>query len=165
MAFCMRCGSPLAERALDGRLREACARCDWVHYRNPVPAASAVVPWDGGVVQVLRAVEPRAGTWCLPSGFQEDDESPEEACVRETREETGLEVRVSRLQGLHFVRDDPRNRVVLAVYETEVTGGALRAGDDAHEARAFDLGRLPEDIAFQSHRRVLADLRARAVRA
>ena len=159
MAFCLPCGSPLAERPLEGRLREVCGRCGWVRYVNPVPAAAAIVRMDGGVVLVLRALDPRAGDWCLPSGFQESDESPEEACVRETREETGLEVEIESLHGLYFGRDDPRCRVVLAVYATKVVGGRLKAGDDALEARAFDLARLPDDVAFENHRRVLADLR------
>ena len=163
MAFCLRCGAPLAERAEGDRQREACTRCDWIHYRNPVPAAAAIVPWNGGVLLVLRSFEPAAGAWCLHVGFQEIDESLEEACMRETREETGMDVSVTRLHGLYDGRDDPRNRVVLAVYETEVRGGKLQAGDDAREVRAFDLSRLPESIAFQNHRRVLADLRARAM--
>ena len=162
MGFCLRCGAPLAERTLEGRTREACTRCSWVRYVNPVPAAAAIVPLEGGIVLVRRALEPRAGAWCLPAGFEEADESPEEACVRETREETGLEVSVTRLHGLYYGRDDPRTRVVLAVYETAVTGGTLKAGDDASEARAFDLARLPAAIAFENHRRVLAGLSGRA---
>ena len=158
MAFCLPCGSPLAERPQEGRLREVCVRCGWVRYVNPVPAAAAIVRLDGGVVLVLRALDPRAGDWCLPAGFQENDESPEEACVRETLEETGLEVAVRRLHGLYFGKDDPRCQVVLAVYDTEVLGGTLKGGDDALEARIFPLDALPSNVAFANHRRVLAEL-------
>ncbi len=159
MPFCLPCGGPLAERALEGRLRECCGRCGWVRYVNPVPAAAAIVRLDGGVVLVLRALDPSAGNWCLPAGFQENDESPEEACARETLEETGLEVAVRRLHGLYYGKDDPRCRVVLAVYDTEVLGGRLKGGDDALEARVFQLDALPPNVAFANHRRVLADLR------
>ena len=157
--FCLDCGGALEARPLEGREREVCGGCGWVRYVNPVPAAAAIVRLDGGVVLVKRAVEPRQGAWCLPAGFEEADESPEEACVRETREETGLEVEIENLHGLYFGRDDPRCRVVLAVFDTRVVGGTLKAGDDALEARAFDLARLPDDVAFENHRRVLSDLR------
>ncbi len=159
MAFCLPCGSPLEARQLEGRLREICSRCGWVRYVNPVPAAAAIVRLDSGVVLVKRALDPGAGDWCLPAGFQEDDESSEEACVRETLEETGLRVAVRRLHGLYFGKDDPRCRVVLAVYDTEVLGGTLQGGDDALEARVFPLDALPANVAFANHRRVLADLR------
>lgn len=162
MAFCLDCGGVLAERPLEGRRREVCPSCGWIRYRNPIPAAAGIVTLEGGVVLVQRAVEPRIGDWCLPAGFQEIDESLEETCVREVREETGLEVRVTRLHGLFDATDDPRHRVVLAVYETEVVGGTLASGDDARDVRAFDLDRLPAAIAFHHHRRVLAGLRGRA---
>lgn len=156
-SHCLQCGGVLAARPLDGRTREACPRCGWVRYVNPVPAVAAVVRLEGGVLLVKRAVDPRAGWWCLPAGFEEVDESPEEACVRETREETGLEVRVRRLQGVYYGADDPRARVVLIVYEAEAVGGRLAAGDDATDARVFPLGALPPDIAFANHRRALAE--------
>ena len=38
----------------------------------------------------------RSGQWCLPSGGIKIDESAEEACLRETFEETGIEIRVIR---------------------------------------------------------------------
>ena len=162
MAFCLRCGAPLAPRLLEGRERAACTRCDWIHYLNPVPAAGAIVRLEEGIVLVRRAAPPRVGDWCLPAGFEEVDETPEEACVRETREETGLEVVVTGLHGLYYGRDDPRYRVILAVYDTQVRGGTLKAGDDAQEARPFDLDRLPSNIAFENHRKVLEGLGSRA---
>ena len=149
---------------MEGRERQVCGACGWIRYLNPVPAAAGIVSRDGGVLLVRRAVDPRARAWCLPAGFEEFDESPEAACVREVREETGLEVAVTRLHGLYYGVDDPRYRVILVVYETRVLGGILKAGDDAAEVRVFPLDALPADIAFENHRKVLAELRARAGR-
>jgi 8-oxo-dGTP diphosphatase len=107
---------------------------------------------------VRRRYEPRPGDWCLPAGFMEYGESPERCAVRETREETGLRVRLRSLFGVYAGMDDPRVRAVLILYTAERTGGRLRAGDDATAARYFPLSRLPREIAFAAHRKALDEL-------
>jgi ADP-ribose pyrophosphatase YjhB (NUDIX family) len=54
--------------------------------------------------------------------------------------------------------DDPRARAVLILYTAEQTGGRLTPGDDALAAKFFPLARLPRAIAFEAHRRALAEL-------
>lgn len=39
----------------------------------------------------------RAGQWCFPGGGINFNESPEDACIREAKEETGLSVNVVQL--------------------------------------------------------------------
>ena len=51
---------------------------------------------SGRLLLVRRGNEPSRGLWCEPSGRCEPGEPAEQACVRETREETGLDVRVVR---------------------------------------------------------------------
>ncbi|RMF87638.1 MAG: NUDIX hydrolase, partial [Planctomycetota bacterium] len=98
-------------------------------YENPVPAAGVIVFDDAGrVLWVRRAMEPRRGLWTLPAGFVEYDEHVTECAVREAREETGLDVEITRLFGAYMAMDDPRTHVVLLLYLAHVTGGELRAG-------------------------------------
>jgi 8-oxo-dGTP diphosphatase len=60
---------------------------------------------DGGRVLVMRRAGAHgAGTWGLPGGHQEYGETPEGTAVRETAEETGLEVRPTARLGF---TDDP----------------------------------------------------------
>ena len=58
--------------------------------------------------------------------------------VRETREETGLEVVPGRFVG-SVLRDAPNGVFHIHDYACAVTGGDLRAGDDADEVLWADL--------------------------
>ena len=156
--FCPMCGARLATRLIDGRDRGVCPSCRFVFYKNPAVAAAAVVLRAGEVLLIRRGIMPYRGTWTLPAGYEEYDERPDETAVRETREETGLDVRVSGLYDVHYTEDDPRKRALLIVYLCEVVGGTLRAADDALDARFFALDALPDEIGFANNRRVLGRL-------
>ncbi len=141
--------------------RATCPACGFIHYRNPVPAAGVILTGRDGVLMVKRRFDPAAGAWCLPAGFMEYGETPERCAVRELREETGIAARLTGLFGVYAGFDDPRVRTVLILYSAERTGGRLTPGDDAIEARYFRVSRLPRRIAFESHRRALAEHRGR----
>ena len=159
--FCPRCATPLEARDEHGVMRPACPSCGYIWYRNPVPAAGVLLVEDRRVLLVRRAWEPRAGSWCIPAGFMEAGEAPEQTAVRELREETGLLVQLTGLFGVYAGFDDPRVRAVLILYVGSRTGGELRAGDDAVEVQWFPLDALPQDIAFASHRQAMVELLAR----
>jgi ADP-ribose pyrophosphatase YjhB (NUDIX family) len=119
----------------------------------------------GRVLLVRRAWEPRAGSWCLPAGFMEAGEHPEQSAVRELQEETGVIAQLTGLFGVYAGFDDPRVRAVLILYTGIATGGDQRAGDDAVELGWFPLDELPDDLAFASHRQALTELCARSLAA
>jgi len=158
--FCPKCATPLEPRDEHGTMRPTCPACGWIHYRNPVPAAGVILVEDGRVLMTLRRYEPRAGTWCLPAGFMESGETPEQTAIRELAEETGLQAILTGLFGVYAGFDDPRVRTLLILYTAERAGGTLAPGDDAIETEWFPLDRLPEEIAFGSHRKALAEYRA-----
>ena len=160
--FCPLCGSVLVERLMDGeKPRRACTACDFIHYANPTPAAGVIVMDGRAVLLVKRKYEPKAGMWTLPAGFVEAGEEVAACAVRETKEETNLDVRLVQVFDVYSAFDDPRTAVVLVLYLAERLRGELKCGDDASDARLFDLDRLPEEVAFRAHRRALADLKKR----
>lgn len=60
---------------------------------DPITAAGGVLLREQeGKVQVLLVHRPRYGDWSLPKGKLEAGESPEQAAMREVREETGYDV-------------------------------------------------------------------------
>ncbi len=144
-----------------GMIRPTCPTCGYVWYRNPVPAAGVILVETGRVLLVRRRWDPRAGAWCLPAGFMEAGEHPEQSAVRELQEETGVIAQITGLFGVYAGFDDPRVRAVLILYTGVATGGEPRAGDDATELAWFPLDQLPDDIAFASHRQALTELRER----
>lgn len=148
--FCPRCGTLMVQRYLEGRTREVCPLCGYIHYRNPIPAVGVVVKRDDGVVLVRRKFEPCAGYWGLPAGYMEMGESAEEAAIRECHEETGLIIQINHLLGVYSYGDDYFSGLVI-IYAATAVGGTLQAGDDAVDAQVFDVDALPRPMAFRTH--------------
>jgi ADP-ribose pyrophosphatase YjhB (NUDIX family) len=152
--FCCRCGAPMT-RAVppdDHRERHVCTKCRFVHYLDPKVACGTIAELDGRVVLIQRNVDPRKGFWSFPCGFMEMDETTEQAALRETREETGLDAELGPHLGTYSYPDGFfGGAVVVVVYRARVTGGSLRAADDVCDARWIAPTEIPwEKLAFKS---------------
>lgn len=153
--FCPRCGAPLVTEVVDERPRQVCPDCGWVHWRNAKPCAGALVVRNGKVLLVRRIIEPFLGYWDIPGGFCEADEHPAEAAIRETREETGLEIELTGLLGLWM--DTYEGSTTLNVYYlARPLSRRIQVGSDADGAAWFAPRALPAKIAFANGRKALA---------
>jgi len=110
---------------------------------SAVPCVGAVVTDSHGrLLLIKRGHAPDAGLWSLPGGRIEPGETDAEALVREMLEETGLTVEPGRLLG-RVQRPGAGGDVIdIRDYAATVTGGTLRAGDDAADARWVTTGEL-----------------------
>ena len=155
--YCPRCSAELIKKRVDHNLRKVCPVCGFVLYRNPAPAAGVIIEKEGQILLVRRKYNPYKGDWCLPAGFIEYGESPEHCAVREVKEETNLEIKLTSLFRVYSGSDDPRVRAILIVYLGEIINGEPSPGDDASETKFFSPENIPQNIAFQSHRQALKD--------
>ena len=108
------------------------------------------------VLLIRRKNAPFQGSWAIPGGFVDMDESLEQAARRELLEETG--VKATRLEQLHTFGEperDPRSRVISVVYLAEVDPDKVRpvAADDAEDVGWFSLT-SPPALAFD-HAKIL----------
>jgi 8-oxo-dGTP diphosphatase len=108
---------------------------------------------NDGIVLVKRKFAPFIDDWCLPGGFIEALESPEESAIREVEEETGLTVEIDRLLGA--LSPGKSINVVILFYLAKPAKGMLVPGDDASEVGVFAEANLPKNIAFELHRRII----------
>ena len=153
--YCPRCGTAVIHRELFGRERAVCPQCEWIHFVDPKVAAAVLVEQNGRVLLVRRAGEPFRGCWSLPAGFVNGGEDPAEAAARECLEETGLNVRVTRILDIISGKEHPRGADFIIVYHAEVLAGELQPADDADAVDWFERGNLPQ-LAFRATEIVLS---------
>jgi ADP-ribose pyrophosphatase YjhB (NUDIX family) len=93
-----------------------CIECDQTTYKNPVPVAVGLLPFqiDGqwGLLLTKRSIQPHIGGLCFPGGFVNWGESWKQAISREVLEETGIETDPDEFL-LKDVHSTPDNRRVL----------------------------------------------------
>jgi len=163
---CPVCGAPFGSRLPDVLV---CGACDFHFWLSSKPAVGAIIVEGANgresVLLVRRGIEPFKGMWDVPGGFLGNGELPEAGLAREVREELGVSISRPRFFAAdvtEYVRDDiaEESRFVLSLYYTcEIPPGAvLRPADDVVEAVWFPVGKLPDQIAFDCNRRVLARL-------
>jgi len=156
--FCPLCGSHLFGKQVDGRKRNVCRECGWIHYMNPAPVVVCAAMYNNGKMLITRRnLEPGLGKWALPGGFIESGETAETACLRELQEETGVKGKIKRLVGVYAQGTKYYGSLLVIGYEVTVTRALIRLNSELKEARFVGKNKLP-DIPFLSHRKMIRQI-------
>jgi 8-oxo-dGTP diphosphatase len=94
--------------------------------------------------------------WVLPGGAVDDGESLAQAAIRETREETGLEVELTRLVGVYSRPHWRYGGDHSTLFAARPIGGNLcTVTDETLDAGYFDPNELPDTLGWWHRQRVL----------
>jgi NAD+ diphosphatase len=132
MKYCPFCGTALAPKDIEGKLRLACtsAACSYVFWDNPTPIVAAIVELQESIILVRNKGWPEK-MFGLVSGFLERGETPESAAIREIKEELDLDGSVSEFLGCYSFFE--MNQLILA-FHIKATG-AVTMGEELSEIK------------------------------
>ena len=128
------------------------------HKKIILVAAGAIITKGD---QILLQRRSDNGNWSLVGGLMELDETFAETCIREAREETGLNVHLDYLVGVYHNHhaewpNGDKAHVVCAVYKAIILSGEPRTDEESLELRFFDRDELPE-LPSEDYRDALRD--------
>lgn len=133
-----------------------CSSCSNITYRNPLPVTvilcSVTDGFKAGLVLVKRSIEPHSGEWALPGGYLDVGETWQEGSMRELREETGIDLPVTRIiPGLTRVVTALSNSNLLIFCTAWIEKEKVPAFVPNHEVSEMKIAYSPTPLAFPTH--------------
>jgi 8-oxo-dGTP diphosphatase len=115
-----------------------------MHYKSPRISVDGIIRQQDRILLIKRKYQPFKERWALPGGFVNYGETVEDAVIREVLEETGLYTEIKGLIGVYSdPKRDPRGHTITIVFQLKPKRGNIKSGDDAADAKYFDLKDLP----------------------
>ena len=150
MNFCSECGKTVVHRVPEGDNlpRFICEHCETIHYQNPKLVVGCLPVYNEQVLLCKRAIEPCYGLWTLPAGFMENQESLEEAALRESKEEANANLKID---GIYSIISLPHINQIYVLYRAELLDLDFFAGPESLEVELFNEEDIPwEQLAFKT---------------
>ncbi|NUS43734.1 MAG: NUDIX domain-containing protein [Mycobacteriaceae bacterium] len=140
-----------------------------IDYHNDpnAPAANSVRPSAGAFVRrgdtVLLICRSDNGNWSMPGGAHDPGESLSRTAVRETEEETGVDVRLTGIIGIftdpqhviHYTSNDEVRQEFTIIYRAEPVGGEPRPSSESVQVEWVPIQRIPTLTMDPSQRKRL----------
>ncbi len=89
--------------------------------------------------------------WNLPGGALESGEAPWDGVKREVKEETGLDVKVTKLAGVYSKPD--KDDMVFS-FECKIIGGQITLNDEADQIEYFEIEKFPANTVPKQVERI-----------
>ena len=123
--YCIKCGKITTKR------NDNCFVCEAGHenWVNPAVGSTAIIIKDGKVLYGVRSLDPGKGKLDLPGGFVEVNESAEDAAIRETKEEMGIDIELEQFLGTYPTTYEGRPALGL-VFIAHAANDHIVPGDD-----------------------------------
>ena len=102
---------------------------------------ATVIVFDKSLKKILLVKRRDVPIWVLPGGGIEDGETPLQAAIRETKEETGFNIKVIRQVAKYTHKDSNKKNYL---FEARVVSGTPTLNNEAKAIDFFDLNNLPE---------------------
>lgn len=130
----------LAVPSGDDRPRYCCTDCQMIHYQNPKMVVGCIAEWADKILLCRRAIEPRHGTWTLPAGYLENQETVTDGARREVFEEACARIEHLTPYGLYSIRHVSQ---VYLIFRGSLPRPEYGAGEESLETKLFAPDEIP----------------------
>lgn len=153
--FCRDCGTEMELATIEGLERKKCPSCPYIDYEAPGTVSVTIIPGrvkPRSIVLVKRGIHP-VGKWCMPAGWPNTGETPQQGAVRESKEESDLDVVVPEVPKRILATGRNQN---LNFFQATGVSGEMKPGSDALDVQEFTKDEIASiEIAFPLHKQVI----------
>ena len=162
LKYCMKCGNESLQ--FDGEKKFSCTECNYVMFQNCAAAVAVIIRCGDEIFLTKRNQNPGLGKLDLAGGFTDPNESAEQTCARELKEELGIEIDPKNLT---FIASLPNVYLYKEIYYNTLDLFFEYNVKEKLEVKKLELNEISEtfwvklselnldDIAFDSQKKFL----------
>lgn len=125
--------------------------------KHRICCSDCVIVRDNKILMQKRSFGIWKGYWCLPGGKVDRGETIIHAAIRETKEESDLDVTKLHMLGIYDGKDRDQEQHGISIgFLCETNNAEPKMSSEATEMKFFPFDKLPEKIAFD-HNLIIED--------